>query len=137
MKKTLYLFLAVAFLPGCSKDMLNISDPANFTPQSFYKTQADMDAAVIGAYGTLRDIYNGYFYYWGEIRSDNTGFYNPTVERNRINLLAPMQVDYGGVEAFWNSLYSAIIASNAVLEHIDGATYTDEAVKKQHPAKRN
>jgi len=132
MKKILCFFIAAIFLSGCSKDMLNISDPANFTPQSFYKTQVDMDAAVIGAYGKLRDVYNGYFYYWGEIRSDNTGFYNPTVDRNSVNLLTPVQVNYGEVEFFWNNLYSAIIAANAVLEHVDGATYTDEAVKKQH-----
>jgi hypothetical protein len=112
--------------------MLNLSDPGNFTPQSFYKTQADMDAAVIGAYGKLRDIYNGYFYYWSEIRSDNTSFFNPTIDRNSVNLLSPVRVDYNEVENFWNYLYSAIIAANTVLEKIDGATYNSEDVKKQH-----
>ncbi len=91
-----------------------------------------MDAAVVGAYGRLRDVYNGYFYYWGEIRSDNTSFYNPSVDRNSVNLLVPIQVTYVEVNNFWNNLYLAIIASNTVLEKIDGATYTSDAVKNQH-----
>jgi hypothetical protein len=51
MKKILCYFLAVLWLCGCRRDMLNISDPANFTPQDFYKTQSDMDVAVMGSYG--------------------------------------------------------------------------------------
>src|SRR5882672_5948958 len=111
MKKMFCFFIAVACCIGCGKDMLNISDPANFTPQVFYKTQSDMEAAVIGAYGKLRDMYNGYFYYWGEVRSDNTSFYNPSVDRNSVNLITPVQVTYLEVENFWNNLYLAIIAA--------------------------
>ncbi|HVW60910.1 MAG TPA: hypothetical protein VHC48_12760, partial [Puia sp.] len=73
MKPKYAIFFIVALCSlSCGKNKLDLTDPANFTPQQFYKTQSDMDAAVIGAYGKLRDVYNGYFYYWGEIRSDNT-----------------------------------------------------------------
>lgn len=132
MKSILYFSVVAVCLCGCKKNMLDLSDPGSFTPQVFYKTQADMDAAVIGAYGKLRDIYNGYFYYWSEIRSDNTSFFNPTVDRNSVNLITPVQVNYNEVENFWNNLYSAIIAANTVLEKIDGATYNNEEVKNQH-----
>ncbi|WP_343701419.1 RagB/SusD family nutrient uptake outer membrane protein [Chitinophaga sp.] len=132
MKRTLYFLIITAGLCACGKDMLNLNDPGNFTPQLFYKTQADMDAAVIGAYGKLRDVYNGHFYFWGEIRSDNTGFYNPSIDKNSVNLLIPVRENYAEVENFWNSLYMAIIAANAILEKADGAVYTDENVKKQH-----
>jgi|GEM_PF-1150972 len=132
MKRIVNFFIVALCSLACGKDRLNLNDPANFTPQQFYKTQADMDAAVIGAYGKLRDVYNGYFYYWGEIRSDNTSFFNPTVDRNSVNLLAPVQVTYVEVNNFWNNLYLAIIASNTVLERVDGATYTSDAVKAQH-----
>lgn len=132
MKKIVCFFVAVIIFCGCAKDMLNVTDPANFTPQVFYKTQADMDAAVVGAYSKLRDMYNGAFYYWGEIRSDNTGFFNPTVDRNSVNLIVPVRENYNEVENFWNNLYLAIIAANTVLENADGATYTSEDVKKQH-----
>lgn len=131
MRYIVFFIVALCSL-SCGKDKLNLTDPANFTPQQFYKTQSDMDAAVIGAYGKLRDVYNGYFYYWGEIRSDNTSFYNPSVDRNSINLLVPVQVTYVEVNNFWNNLYLAIIASNTVLEKADGATYTSDAVKNQH-----
>jgi hypothetical protein len=32
----------------------------------------------------------------------------------------------------WNNLYLSIVAANAVLVHVDGATYTDDNVKNQH-----
>ncbi|HVU58215.1 MAG TPA: RagB/SusD family nutrient uptake outer membrane protein [Puia sp.] len=132
MKKVVSFFIIALCSLACGKDKLDLTDPANFTPQQFYKTQSDMDAAVIGVYGKLRDVYNGYFYYWGEIRSDNTSFYNPSVDRNSINLLVPVQVTYVEVNNFWNNLYLAIIAANTILQKADGATYTDNAVKDQH-----
>lgn len=131
MRYIVFIIVALCSL-SCGKNKLDLTDPANFTPQQFYKTQSDMDAAVIGAYGKLRDVYNGYFYYWGEIRSDNTSFFNPSVDRNSINLLVPVQVTYVEVNNFWNNLYLAIIAANTILEKIDGATYTSDAVKSQH-----
>ncbi len=131
MKYTIFFLFALASV-SCGKNKLDLTDPANFTPQQFYKTQSDMDIAVIGAYGKLRDLYNGNFQYWGEIRSDNTSFYNPSVDRNSVNLLVPVQVTYLEVNNFWNFLYLAIISANTVLEKVDGATYTSDAVKNQH-----
>jgi len=132
MKKILYLFLAGIGIFGCNKDMLNISDPGSFTPQQYYKTQTDMDAAVVGAYGQLRGMFNSSFAYWGEIRSDNTGFFNPTTDKNSVNLFTPLPENLANVDIVWNTAYYAIIAANTVLEKVDGATYTSPDLKKQH-----
>jgi hypothetical protein len=65
MNKVVCFFIIALCSLACGKNKLDLNDPANFTPQQFYKTQADMDVAVTGAYGRLRDVYNGFFYYWG------------------------------------------------------------------------
>lgn len=133
MKKILYILLFSIGICGCGDRVLNIADPGNFTAESFYKNQSDMDAAVIGAYGKLRDIFNNpSMPFWGEIRSDNSGFYSPSDEKNQVNLFNPLMENSPSVESVWNSSYYAIIAANTVLERVDGATYTNETIKKQH-----
>jgi hypothetical protein len=54
------------------------------------------------------------------------------VDRNSVNLLVPVQVTYVEVNNFWNNLYLAIVAANTILEKVDGATYTSDAIKAQH-----
>lgn len=131
MKKILLLIASIG-ISGCSNDMLNITDPGSFTPGSYYKNQTDMNAAVIGAYGTLRGMFGGSFYYWGEIRSDNTGYYSPSDEKNQVNLFKPLLENNANVENIWNAAYNTIIAANTVLEKVDGAKYDSEDIKKQH-----
>lgn len=133
MKKILYLFIVGIGTFGCSNDMLDITDPGNFTPESFYKNQSEMDAAVIGAYGRLRSLFaTNAIYFWGEIRSDNTGFFSPNVAKQRVDYFVPLPEDESAVQIMWDGGYGVIIAANAVLEKVDGATYFNEDIKKQH-----
>lgn len=76
MKKNIYVFIALLAMCtyGCKKSFLDLRDPDDLTPQNFFKTPAQFQQAINGAYAPLQDLYNGSFWAMGEMRSDNTSY---------------------------------------------------------------
>jgi starch-binding outer membrane protein, SusD/RagB family len=70
MKKYIYLFAMFTALciVGCKKDYLNLKDADNLNADNFFKTPAQFQQAINGAYAPLQDLYNGSFWAMGEMR---------------------------------------------------------------------
>src|SRR3954470_4616536 len=123
-------FLVMA-LSSCKKDFLEIQPETTLTTPVFFKTQADFEQAINGAYAPLRALYNN-AWAMGEIRSDNTTYIlNPN---NRGLLDAEQIADFintsnnGTVTAKYTNDYLIIARANQVLAPIDAADF-DQAVK--------
>ena len=129
MNKIICFLLTICFF-GCNS-MLDLTDPTSFSPQQYYKTQEEMDAAVVGAYGRLRSAF-GTFWWAGDCRADNGSFYTANADRNAIQLIIPLAENFGNVKGEWENQYSAILGANAVLENVENATYTNPSLKQQH-----
>jgi len=77
------ILISVVFLivlGSCKKDFLNLASPTSLSTPVYFKTQADFESAINGAYAPSRGLYNGNNGAWamGELRSDNTTYkYNP------------------------------------------------------------
>ncbi|MEH6408391.1 MAG: RagB/SusD family nutrient uptake outer membrane protein, partial [Leeuwenhoekiella sp.] len=72
MKKIVLLFVLIGFtLTGC-EDELTIYPETSLSSETFYKTEADFEQAVNGAYVPLRSIVNDRAWLLGEMHSDNT-----------------------------------------------------------------
>ncbi|WDF77121.1 RagB/SusD family nutrient uptake outer membrane protein [Mucilaginibacter sp. KACC 22773] len=73
MKKLSYIILALLGLVSCKKSALYLTPETSLSSSSFYKTEAQFDQALTGAYTNLRLIaFAGN--YMDEMRSDNTFF---------------------------------------------------------------
>ncbi|GAB4011008.1 RagB/SusD family nutrient uptake outer membrane protein [Spirosoma migulaei] len=131
--------LAIA-LTGCSKDFLTVVPETALSSATFFKTEADFQQAVNGAYVPFRQMYNERAWVLEEMHSDNTyyarntlyGAVDPT--ENVADFAVPTA---GGITANDNVLvqyrlnYVIIARANQILSLIDGAgvTFASEASK--------
>ena len=115
-------------LTGCQKDFLTVVPETALSSATFFKTEADFQQAVNGAYVPLRFIFNERAWILGEMHSDNTyyarnilfGAVDPT--ENIADFAVPTA---GGVTANDNVLqqyrydYQIIARANQILALID------------------
>ena len=138
MKNILIAAFSLWVLGSCKKEFIDLNPPSNLNSSGFYKTEADMNQAVLSAYGNLRSLYNSNFIKLGEIRSDNTTFSwlsgNPADE-NGIDIFAsPLLPENGYSTSTWNSAYNVILRSNIVIGRIEEVPFKSEQLKKQYIA---
>lgn len=131
MKKILITALSLSFfLSSCTKDFLEIPSETSLSTATFYKTEADFQQAVNGAYAPLRDLYNSPnqgAWVMGEMRSDNTRYmFNPSF-RGTLNpeLISDFNNQASnGVSTFkYVTDYQIIARANQVLAPIDGVDF--------------
>jgi hypothetical protein len=74
MKKIFIGLLLAGSCFSCKEDFIDLQPISDMNAGIFYKTEQDMNQAVLSPYASLRSLYNQPFIYMGEIRSDNTTF---------------------------------------------------------------
>lgn len=119
---------------ACQDDFLALSPISSADVDKFYKTPADFQTAILGAYSTLQTggMYGNWFLF-SEERSDNT---------EQEDYAGTTQV-YGDFDTFtllstnsfisdaWNAHYRLINQCNTILERIQSITFPDAALKDQ------
>lgn len=128
--------ILVLGLGSCKKDFIDLNPPSNLNSSAFYKTETDMNQAVLAAYGNLRSVYNSTFVKLGEIRSDNTTYSwlsgNPA-DDNGIDVFAsPLLPDNGYPTSCWNNCYNIILRCNIVIGRIDKVPFASDQTKQQY-----
>lgn len=138
MKKIVLLLIGVVIITSCSDDFIDLNPPSNLNSSGFYKTQADINQAVLGAYRGLRGHYNYTAFRLGEIRSDNTGYSwlagNPANEKGIDEFASPLFEDNDFVEDMWNNSYNTILRTNLVIGRAESAEFTNENLRNQYIA---
>lgn len=135
--KTLRLFgiiVSLAVISSC-EDFLNLAPISSTGVDGFYKTAADFEQAVNGAYASLTSVYNdGYYLLFADLRADNTsmvvlggGGEQQKISFDNFSLDATNE----HMLRFWTTCYIAIQRANGVLSNIEGAS-VDQARKDQY-----
>ncbi|MBZ4189506.1 RagB/SusD family nutrient uptake outer membrane protein [Niabella beijingensis] len=131
---TLGVSVAVAFIfSSCKKDFLTLYPEGNLNEKIFYKTPADFQQAIVGAYIPLRDIANNAFW-MDEERSDNAHY--DYYEKDRGNAQRESLADFmddaenGVTVVRYQAAYVGIGRVNAVLDHIETNTTIADSLKK-------
>ena len=138
MKKNIFIGCALmtfTLLNSSCADFLNQEPISNSSVTGFYKTQADIEQGVAGAYNSLQSYkqYGANFIYFMEVRSDNTytesittsgGIYGDfdlfrTVPTNSI------------LDLTWAGCYEGIQRCNLVLGNIDNVVMSED-LKNQY-----
>lgn len=130
--------LMIIVLSSCKKDFLTLPPETTLTTPVFFKTQADFQQAVNGAYAPLRTLYynpannNSSGYIMGEMHSDNTHYilnpnFRATIDQEQI---ADFINDPSSlvVTARYTTDYLIIARANQVLAPIDAADF-DQTLK--------
>lgn len=138
MKKIFIFLTGMVLLAACSQDFIDLNPPSSLNSLGFYKTQADLNQAVLSAYGNLRSVYNGNFVRLGEIRSDNTTFSwlagNPANEKGIDEFASPLLPENSYPTSCWNDCYNVINRCNLIIGRADEATFSNEDLRKQYVA---
>ncbi|GAB4000214.1 RagB/SusD family nutrient uptake outer membrane protein [Spirosoma daeguense] len=130
-------FLGI-LLSGCGKSFLTVVPETALSSATFFKTEADFQQAVNGAYVPFRQMYNERAWVLEEMHSDNTyyarntlyGAVDPT--ENVADFAVPTA---GGITANDNVLvqyrlnYVVIARANQILALIDGITFSSPDLK--------
>lgn len=138
MKKIVIILIGVIVLVSCNQNFIGLNPPSSLNAAGFYKTQADLNQAVLSAYGNLRSQYNGTFIRLGEIRSDNTTFSwlagNPANEKGIDEFVSPLLPENSYPTDCWNNGYNIINRCNIVIGRSPDATFTVESLRNQYIA---
>lgn len=139
--KFIILGLVGSLLMSCGDEFLTINSKTALTDDVYYKTQADLQAAINAVYAPFRELYTGTSassnganaaYLMGEMHSDNARFfYQPqfraTVSQEEVANF--IHLASNSVSTFkYQRTYSVIANANKVLSTVDNATFTDEAL---------
>jgi hypothetical protein len=135
---------ALAVLASCDKNLLDIPQKGVVDYESFYKTDADAESALVSAYANMIKLYgklngnspswNVFFnapgdeLYWGGSNKDDH------VAAQEINeFRATFTTNNGHITAVYNTLYEVIYKSNLVIDKFWGedGELADTPVKKQ------
>jgi starch-binding outer membrane protein, SusD/RagB family len=119
----LLIILSVALLSSCNK-FLDTKPVDSITPDTYYKTQEDLNRALAAVYDRLGDrrtygsaLY-GYLAFSDEfyLKSQLTGYMSNTIDASMLEL-----------NRCWEALYVGIERANMLLDHLDGAQVSDSS----------
>lgn len=136
MRKIYLIIAGLMLLSSCKKEFIDLNSPSNLNSAGFYKTQQDINQAVLSAYGNLRVVYNKPFVDLGEIRSDNTTytwwFSNAGAEKGIDEFSSPLLPDNTISINAWNGCYQTIMRCNIVIGRAGEAEFNTETLRGQY-----
>ena len=117
IKFILVICIAVFSFYSCNVDQLEQQNPTQLSPDTFFKNEAQVKAAVNAVYANLQTIgtySRNYYYMMDNMAHDNEG--NPQLEANkRLFLNFSFDASSELVREFWDSLYRGINKANFVI----------------------
>ena len=123
MKRKLTFTIAglFAFCVSCNDNILDKSNPNQFTPDTYYKTDAQIVSAVNAAYSSLQsiDLACREYFFAHDLRSDDVGSGGGQLEPHRAQLLNGTHDPSNGVlTAVWRGWYRLIHQANQVIDNV-------------------
>lgn len=119
MKKYLYILVATIVMSSCS-DFLDVKPNDFLKEETFYKTEKDLDAALVGVYDVMgkTGTYGRTLFF--ELDMSDESFNNLSTQIVDFSL---NNYDASDVKAYnlWTLLYDGIKRANLLLENIDKA----------------
>lgn len=138
MKKNIimgYVLTTLVLLCTSCDDFLNQEPISNGSVTGFYKTQADIEQGIAGAYNSLQSYkqYGANFIFFMEVRSDNT--YTESITTSGgiygdFDLFRTTSTN-SVLDLTWAGCYEGIQRCNIVLGNIDNVAM-DETLKRQY-----
>ncbi len=129
-----YLSIILVFVLASCEGFLVLEPENKISENSFYKTEADFETAMIGMYGELQVLHDISNLFLTEVTTDNMRITdqlsNPPVDRIECDE-AGLTSTNGFVNTIWGSCMKTIARSNNILSRIDDAGF-DQSRKDQY-----
>lgn len=136
MKKInlILVFLGSVFLiNGCNDSDLELTNPTQLSPETFFKNEAQVQASVNAVYANLQTIgmYSRHmFFMMDNMAHENSG--NPQLEADKVEYLNfSFDSSHGGISDYWNSCFRGINKANFVLGNQEAINAIPESLMGQ------
>jgi len=124
----IYKFISIAFFFGalvlinsCDADKLELTNPNELSPETYFKTPNQVQSAINSAYGSLqtRGLYNRHIWFGYDNMSHENGG-NPQLEADKRQYLNfSFDFKHGAIGAFWESCFRGINKANFAINNAD------------------
>jgi hypothetical protein len=116
------LCTATVIISACSTKDLELVNPNELSPETFFKTDAQIESAVNAVYANLQTtgMYTRLYFFSHDLMSDDAGG-NPQLEADKKEFLQ-FSIDSNqgsGIADNWESCYRGINKCNFVIENAD------------------
>ena len=134
-KIILTIGLLLGFCLSCNDDVLNKTNPNEFTPDTFYKNGTQIVGAVNAVYSSLQslDLFCREYFFLHDLRSDDVASGGGQLETHRAQLLnGDHNAANGVIFQVWRGWYRLIHQANQVIENAPNASenVTEELKKR-------
>ena len=111
---TALIFGALVLINSCDADKLALTNPNELSPETYFKTESQVQSAVNAVYGSLqtRGLYNRHIFFgYDNMAHENAG--NSQLEADKRQYLNfSFDASHGPISAFWESCYRGINKAN-------------------------
>jgi hypothetical protein len=115
------LFGALVLFESCDSKKLDLTNPNQLSPDTYFKSEAQVQSAVNAIYGSLQTtgVYNRHIWFgYDNMAHENCG--NPQLEADKREYLNfSFNASHGAIVAFWESCYRGINKANFVINNAD------------------
>jgi hypothetical protein len=102
--------------PSCIENLLEQEPTTELGASAFWKTEADATYALMGAYSSIRPIFDRDYHYDG--LGEFLRMYNTGAAPIKFSTSNPSNYG-GGFDAVWEALYGAVNRTNYVIENVE------------------
>lgn len=124
------LFTAMVIINACSENDLELVNPNGLSPETFFKTEAQVQSAVNAVYANLqtRGLYSRHMFFSQDNMShENDG--NPQLEADKRQYLDfSFDSSHGPIADYWESCYRGINKANFVIGNEEAINAIDDAI---------
>jgi hypothetical protein len=113
------VFSALVLFFSCKADKLELTNPNNLSPDTYFKTAAQVESAVNAIYGSLQTtgMYNRGIWYGNDNMSHENTCNSQQEADKRLWLTFGFDATHGLIEAYWSSCYRGINKANFVINN--------------------
>lgn len=133
--KYLILLLLPATVFSCDS-FLDVAPADTQTTDNFYRSEAQIDQALTGLYGTLKPIPK-YLFAMSEIRSDNVWVLTDSKQNDYVDVAtfnANGLLTDALVQDCWSDYFRIVSTSNTFLDKMEGFEFKSNSLKLQYTA---
>lgn len=122
--------IALLLINGCSEDNLELTNPNGLSPETFFKTEAQVQSSVNAAYANLqtRGLYTRHMFFSQDNMAHENGG-NPQLEADKRQYLDfSFSSAHGPIADYWESCYRGINKANFVIGNEEKINEIDDAI---------
>ncbi|HJZ41644.1 MAG TPA: RagB/SusD family nutrient uptake outer membrane protein [Bacteroidales bacterium] len=122
------IFSALVLPNSCKEEKLELTNPNQLSPETYFKTAAQVQSAVNAAYGSLQttSLYNRHIWFgYDNMSHENSG--NSQLEADKRQYLNfTFDASHGAIDGFWATCFRGINKANFVINN-------EEVINSQIP----